>query len=273
MRSRCIFHRQTYASQHLSSQGDDSKSLLSPRCYTIFVLCLVGILLTAMVSTCVAGARRPPTQAPYVINNKRYYPIPSANGFKEKGIASWYGQGFHGRKTSNGETYNMYGMTAAHKILPMNTMLLVRNLENGKETVVRINDRGPFIRGRVIDLSYTAAHRLGVVANGTAKVEITALAEGKLQPGSTAPKLAYQDLTHGEYYVQIAAFAQKANALRLQKRFTDVGHSTVIQEHLGSGNFPIYRVQVYVGHTLTHAKRAEKALLDNGYVGAFIIAH
>jgi len=226
-----------------------------------------------MLSPCLAGAiLRPATQAPYVIDNRRYYPIPSADGFREKGIASWYGKGFHGRKTSNGETYNMYSMTAAHKVLPMNTMLLVRNLENGRETVVRINDRGPFIRGRVIDLSYTAAHRLGIVANGTAKVEITALAEGQMRPGSTSPMLAYQDLTHGEYYVQIAAFARKSNALKLQKRFTDVGHSTAIQEYVGSGNVPIYRVQVYVGRTLNNAKRAEKALLDNGYVGAFIIA-
>lgn len=235
---------------------------------------LVVFLVFATLAGTVNGARarlRPPTQSPYVINNKKYYPIPTARGFREKGIASWYGPTFHGRKTSNGEVYNMYSMTAAHKILPMNTMLLVRNMENGREIVVRVNDRGPFIRGRVIDLSYSAAHKLGVVANGTARVELIALAEGRTRPGYASPQLSYQDLTHGEFYVQIGAFAQKINALKLQKRFTDAGHTTVIQKHYGTTN-PIYRVQVYAGRTLNNARRAEKALLEHGYVGAFIIA-
>lgn len=123
------------------------------------------------------GRKRPATQRPYVIKNKKYYPVPSADGYVEKGIASWYGGMFHGRKTANGETYNMRGDTAAHKTLPMNTMLLVENLVNGKHAVVRINDRGPFVSGRIIDLSYTTAQQLGIFKNGTEKVRITALGE------------------------------------------------------------------------------------------------
>lgn len=213
----------------------------------------------------------PPTQIPYVINNKRYYPIPSADGYKERGIASWYGGEFHGRRTSNGEIYNMYSMTAAHKTLPMDTILMVQNLHNKKKIVVRVNDRGPFIRGRIIDLSYKAAKQLGVVDNGTAKVEVTALAEGSVKKKGTPPVLIYDDLGVGEFYVQIGAFAKKFNAIRLQKRFTEAGHTTVIQKYFGP-DAVLYRVQVYVGKTIESAERAERALLLHGYLGCFIVA-
>ena len=127
------------------------------------------------------GAKRKPkskaTQRPYVIKGITYIPIPSASGYRESGIASWYGEPFHGRRTSNGEIYDMYGDTAAHKTLPMDTMLLVKNLDNGRSTVVRVNDRGPFVRERIIDLSFTKAKELGVVGKGTARVEIVALEE------------------------------------------------------------------------------------------------
>ncbi|MCI5212251.1 MAG: septal ring lytic transglycosylase RlpA family protein [Candidatus Electrothrix sp. ATG2] len=125
--------------------------------------------------------KAPATQRPYVIEGQTYYPIPTAEGYEETGLASWYGDPFHGRKTANGETYDMYGVTAAHKTLPMNTMLLVKNLTNGKTTIVRINDRGPFVDGRIIDLSYTTAQELDIVRNGTEKVQIVALcaAEGQ----------------------------------------------------------------------------------------------
>lgn len=117
----------------------------------------------------------PPTQRPYVIEGQKYYPIPSAEGYEEIGLASWYGDPFHGRKTANGETYDMYGETAAHKTLPMGTVLLVKNLVNGKTATVRINDRGPFVDGRIIDLSYTTAKQLGIYRRGTEKVQIVAL--------------------------------------------------------------------------------------------------
>lgn len=219
----------------------------------------------------ISAADLPSTQLPYVINDKRYYPIPTSKGYKEQGIASWYGKDFHGRRTSNGEIYDMYGMSAAHKTLPMNTMIMVRNLENKRKIVVRVNDRGPFVRGRIIDLSFTAAKKLGVVGNGTAQVEIVALASAYVKKKGTPPVLIYDDLGVGEFYIQIGAFAKKINAIKLQKRFTDAGHTTVIQKYFGPKSI-LYRVQVYVGKTFKSAERAESALLAHGYVGCFIIA-
>lgn len=108
----------------------------------------------------------------YTVLGKRYVPYASAEGFEEIGIASWYGPGFHGKKTSNGETFNTYSMTAAHKLLPFNSNILITNLENGKTCVVRINDRGPFVDDRIIDLSKAAAEKIGMIKNGTAKVHL-----------------------------------------------------------------------------------------------------
>ncbi len=237
------------------------------------LLALISCGSGAGVSTTykTSGPRTPATQKPYVINNKRYYPIPSAEGYSENGIASWYGGKFHGRKTSNGETYNMYSMTAAHKTLPMNTMLLIQNLDNGKNAVVRVNDRGPFVQGRIVDLSYKAATTLGIVKSGTARVQAIALGEETVKTKGETPTLVYQDLSVGEFYVQIGAFINKTNALRLQKRFNDSGYTTVIQK--GDDVDPsLYRVQVYVGKAMNNAKLAERALLERGYTGAFVIA-
>ena len=226
-----------------------------------FILLLISPFCPAKLAVS-ATQTLPRTQIPYEINNKLYYPIPSASGFNQKGVASWYGKDFHGNRTSNGEIYDMYSMTAAHKTLPMDTMLLVKNLNNNKKTVVRVNDRGPFVKGRIIDLSYTAAKQLDLVGHGVAQVAIVAL---------TKDELSYPDLSSGEFYVQIGAFAQKINAIKLQRRFTDAGHTTVIQKCYETQSI-LYRVQVYAGKSLDNAERAEKALLGHGYRGAFIIA-
>lgn len=109
---------------------------------------------------------------PYTVAGTTYYPLESAKGFTETGVASWYGGKFHGRKTASGEKYNQNKMTAAHKTLPFGTKVRVKNLENGKTAVVRINDRGPFKKGRVIDLSKAAAKKLDITKTGTAKVRI-----------------------------------------------------------------------------------------------------
>ncbi len=146
------------------------------------------------------SGKTPPTQRPYVIKKRTYYPIPSAEGYVEKGLASWYGGKFHGRKTSNGETYDMHSKTAAHKTLPMNTMLLVENLVNGKNTVVRINDRGPFVDDRIIDLSYATAQNLGIFKKGTGMVRITALAEEDVQTSAkkSAEKISHKTATQSK---------------------------------------------------------------------------
>ncbi|HBG97010.1 MAG TPA: septal ring lytic transglycosylase RlpA family protein [Chromatiaceae bacterium] len=111
----------------------------------------------------------------YVVYGKTYYPKQSSRGHVERGVASWYGKKFHGRKTSSGERYDMYQMTAAHKTLPLPTYALVNNLENGRSVVVKVNDRGPFIGNRIIDLSYAAAKKLGLDKQGTGRVEVISI--------------------------------------------------------------------------------------------------
>ncbi len=213
------------------------------------------------------------TQRPYIINNKVYYPIPSAQGYSEKGVASWYGRKFHGRKTSNGETYNMYGKTAAHKTLPMNTMLLVKNLENGKKSIVRINDRGPFAKRRIIDLSFHTAKELGIIKNGTAKVVIIALAEKKnfTSGKRTSPKLNAQSFNTGQFYVQVGSFTVKKNADRLAKKFTVQKRNVLIKKFVNEKKI-FFRVWVFAGKTLNKARRVEKYLSLNGFPDSFVIA-
>lgn len=115
---------------------------------------------------------------PYTVLGKTYRVLPDSKGFTEEGIASWYGKKFHGRKTSNGEIYNMYGMTAAHKNLPIPSYVRVTNLKNNRSIVVRVNDRGPFHEGRVIDLTYSGAKKLGFIDQGTASVRVVAVGPG-----------------------------------------------------------------------------------------------
>jgi len=115
---------------------------------------------------------------PYMVEGETYYPLASAAGFAQSGVASWYGPDFHGKNTANGEVYNQDAGTAAHKTLPFNTFVNVRNMENGKTAVVRINDRGPFKKDRIIDLSKKAAAELGMIGTGTAKVKLTIVGDG-----------------------------------------------------------------------------------------------
>ena len=219
-----------------------------------------------------------PTQRPYIIDDQEYKPLPSSSGYKETGIASWYGPDFNGHPTSNGEVYDMHGQTAAHKLLPMNTMLLVSNLENGKNTIVRVNDRGPFVQGRIVDLSYTAAKKLDLVDSGTAKVQVTALGQGDNSSGNNGAANGNgaannRDINYnlGEFFVQIGAFGQKNNAVKLQKRFSDTGHATVIQEFFAQKSI-LYRVCVYAGQELHGAYKVEEALHSRGWGGAFVVA-
>ncbi|AYJ79845.1 hypothetical protein AN286_06650 [Aliarcobacter cryaerophilus ATCC 43158] len=129
------------------------------------------------------------TMRPYNVFGIRYYPFVANVGDKFDGIASWYGPDFHAKKTSNGEIYNMYAMTAAHKTLPMNTVVRVDNLDNGRSTIVRINDRGPFVAGRIIDLSNKAAHEIDMVRKGTARVKVTVLGYNGLIDDKNAPSV------------------------------------------------------------------------------------
>lgn len=232
------------------------------------------LVMAVSASSCsaapeISGSYSDPTQKPYVINNQVYYPIPSAYGFTQRGIASWYGRDFHGRRTSNGESYDMHAMTGAHKTLPMHTVLLVKNRDNGREVVIRVNDRGPFVKGRIIDLSYAAARKLDMIGNGTARVSLVALGQAGTDRRQIQ-EMAKKFYT-GEYYVQIGSFKNRAYAQRLQHRFREAGHTTFIQEYQ-KGSEVYHRVRVYVGQTLEGAQQAQRILERRGYRNAFVIA-
>ncbi|MDR3090038.1 MAG: septal ring lytic transglycosylase RlpA family protein [Desulfobulbaceae bacterium] len=244
----------------------------------------------------VVGKRPPATQRPYVIDGVTYYPIPSARGYAEQGVASWYGPGFHGRKTSNGETYDMYEMTAAHKTLPMDTRLFVKNLDNGSQTVVRINDRGPFIDGRIIDLSHSAARALGIVERGTARVKIVAI-DGKdlasveekpavaaiatPRPAPRQAKTAKAASQRGrakqsadapnyaqDYFIHVDSFSRQQEARRLQQRFAGYGHNAnLYRDHDGA-----IKVVLFVGNNADQARRERSKLLRLGYTKAKVIS-
>ena len=179
----------------------------------------------------------------YVVFGKRYYPLESAANFHQKGIASWYGQKFHGRKPSNGEIYDRYEMTAAHKRLPLPTYVEVRSLENNRTIVVRVNDRGPFHGDRIIDLSFAAAQKLGMIENGTAYVEIKTLPEsGEYVTAERIKRALAQDTT--EMHLQIGAFSNVQNANGLLRRISKITgtQGRIITSIQNSSR--LYRVQV-----------------------------
>jgi rare lipoprotein A len=187
----------------------------------------------------------------YEVYGKRYTVMQTSVGYREQGIASWYGKKFHGRSTSNGERYDMYAMTAAHKTLPLPTNVRVTNVETGKSIIVRVNDRGPFVKNRIIDLSYTAALELDVVANGTAVVEIEALTGTRPQPAPAdkpviaanpgEPVSASNDVN---MYLQVGAFGEQSNAQKLADQLTDGGIGNV-QVHESNGDSPkLFRVRI-----------------------------
>ena len=151
----------------------------------------------------------------YDVHGRRYYVRASARGYVERGLASWYGTKFHGRRTSSGEPYDMYAMTAAHRTLPLPSYVRVTNLENGRSIVVRVNDRGPFHANRIIDLSYAAATKLGIAERGTGMVEVRAIVPGEDEPPAraTAPPEHPPRL-----YVQVGAYALRSNAQRVLRR-------------------------------------------------------
>ncbi|HWL62154.1 MAG TPA: septal ring lytic transglycosylase RlpA family protein [Steroidobacteraceae bacterium] len=158
--------------------------------------------------------------ASYEVFGKRYHVLATAEGYKERGVASWYGPDFHTRATSSGEPYDMFAMTAAHKTLPIPAYARVTNLANGRSVVVRINDRGPFVANRIIDLSYTAAHKLDMWRAGTAFVEVEVITPES--PAGRAPVAA-----PGRIYLQTGAFGVEQNAQALAGRLRDAGIANV----------------------------------------------
>ena len=172
----------------------------------------------------------------YEVSGKRYFVLPSADGYRERGVASWYGPGFHRGRTSNGEPYDMHGMTAAHKTLPLPTYVRVTNLKNGRSVVVRVNDRGPFKDTRVIDLSHSAATKLDMIRQGTAFVEVQALTP-ETQAANTPAAPA-------GLFVQAGAFSERANAERLVQRLREQGENdATLREDVVNGR-TLFRVRV-----------------------------
>ncbi len=188
----------------------------------------------------------------YVVLGKRYYVMKESTGYVERGPASWYGKKFHGRKTSNGEIYNMYAMTAAHKTLPIPTYLQVTNLDNGKSVVVRVNDRGPFHGNRIIDLSYAAASKLGFAQNGVGNVELRAIEPGQPKTvtasRTSTPAAAVVANTvaasSNQLFLQLGSFISQYNAesLRAQLALNNVTSAEVQRTEVDRKS--IYRVRI-----------------------------
>ena len=192
------------------------------------------------------------TQKAYSVNGKMYYPKKNVPiGWKQKGIASWYGPKFHGKYTSNGELYNMYAYTAAHKTLPMNTIVKVTNLKNKKSVIVRINDRGPFVENRIIDLSYVAGKDIGLDKTGVAPVILEVKGKGR------SVKNEGRVMT-----IQVGAFSKKEGAILTANKYKRLGYSSRVLKKGG-----LYKVVI---GKFKNFEEAEKFKLKNNLNG-FVI--
>lgn len=214
--------------------------------------------------------------ASYRVRGKTYYVLDSADGFVEKGIASWYGKKFHGHSTSSGEPFNMYGMTAAHKRLPLPSYVEVKNLDNQRKIIVRVNDRGPFHQGRIIDLSYAAAKKLGITATGTGNVEIRTVVaadnstETVTESIPRKPELPENIPEGANLYLQVGAFGNKQNAnlleTKLQNRYQKLSISTSFNNTRG-----VYRVRIGPLQSIADADRLSQNLSDDGYPHSHVV--
>ena len=219
----------------------------------------------------------------YVVFGKRYHVMSSSQGYKERGIASWYGSKFHGKRTSSGEPYDMHGMTAAHKTLPLPTYVKVTNLKNGRVVVLKVNDRGPFHENRIIDLSHTAATKLGIKGTGTGLVEVEAINPNRWdaatlstsQPTYTPPPLetTRPDTAHSaNLYLQLGAFVSSHNAYNLKNRV-----NSSIQPNLASVSTTqkdqqqYYRVRIGPINTVEYADELSQTLNKKGFGQARIV--
>ncbi|MBB3047184.1 rare lipoprotein A [Litorivivens lipolytica] len=207
--------------------------------------------------------------SPYVVMGRRYELMTDYRDYRERGTASWYGTKFHGRLTSNGEVYDLYKMTAAHKTLPIPVYVEVTNLSNGRTAVVRVNDRGPFHGDRIIDLSYAAAVKLGFADKGTAPVEIRVI---DLDNKRHSAGVAREQAPESHYFLQIAAFQVKGSALRLQAELAG-RHELPVHIHASDDSPPFYRVRVGPFTDYLEAERVRRKLEQDNYGLASIVTH
>jgi rare lipoprotein A len=208
----------------------------------------------------------------YEVFGKTYYVKGSAEGFQQKGIASWYGNKFHGQRTSSGEDYDMYAMTAAHKTLPIPVFVEVTNHDNGRKAVVKVNDRGPFHEGRIIDLSYAAATKLGVAQTGTANVSIRVVRsesdKNRLRSDAVVESPAVEG---GKLYVQIAAFTSEDNALTHLEKLQGEGFSDVRLHIESKKGKAMYRVRIGPLPSENVAKNVVAQLKENNHKSLKIV--
>jgi rare lipoprotein A len=209
----------------------------------------------------------------YDVLGKRYYVLSSSVGYVERGVASWYGPGFHKVRTSIGEPYDMYAMTAAHTTLPLPTYVRVTNLQNGRSVVVRVNDRGPFVDNRIIDLSYTAAGKLDMLRNGTAIVEVrsidpaTAIAPAEVARAADTdvpPAAPVHSLQVRAFFVQAGAFSDPKNADRLAEKLRGGGYGTVFVRENEIAGRRMFRVRIGPISSVEEFDRIVAALARGG---------
>jgi rare lipoprotein A len=245
--------------------------VLSALCTQLLLCSCVSVQRSYPPDDQPSPSRQKATQKPYTVAGKRYEPISSHEGFEQEGIASSYGKDFHGRTTSSGEPFDMNAMTAAHKTLPMGVYVRVQHKRNGNEVVVRINDRGPFVRDRIIDLSEAAAGRLGMLREGLAQVRINALG---YRTGSQEGASGYRQPANydsGTFSLQVGAFTIKNNAyryadeLKLKYGYADVQEAVVKGERY-------YRVRLGRYNSLKAAQAAVEIYERKGMNGCFIVA-
>ncbi len=240
---------------------------------SFFFYVLLCAALAAGLCAC-AGPKVAPTsdaRREYVVDGKRYRVMGSSEGYSRHGAASWYGDEFHGRKTASGEVYDMEAMTAAHRTLPLGTYVRVRRTDGRGDAVVKVNDRGPFVEGRIIDLSRAAARRLGMLGEGVAEVEVTAL--GERDARSTASETVLMpraDYGTGSFAVQVGAFTVRDNAERLASAMRG-RYSQAEVQRFDRGDAVFFRV--WVGRFVEEgdADRFRSRLLSSGEVGAAFV--
>jgi len=199
-------------------------------------------------------AGNPPS---YTIRGRTYKVRADSNGYRQRGVASWYGNKFHGKSTSNGERYDMYAMTAAHKTLPIPSYVSVTNLLNGRQIVVRVNDRGPFVDDRIIDLSYVAAAKLDMLNIGTAPVEVIAVGPGDTLPGPSFAKPA-------TVWIQAGAFTVRDNAERLRARLDGAVGAAVRIETAEVNGRQFFKVRLGPVASTAEADRVARSLAGYG---------
>ena len=224
----------------------------------------------------------------YTALGTRYTPMPDAKGYRERGVASWYGKKFHGRPTSSREPYDMYAMTAAHKTLPLPAYVRVRNLQNSRVVIVRVNDRGPFLHDRVIDLSYAAAYKLGIVGTGTGLVEVEAVEPEETAPVAVTTQPAIPPPRHPgleivstaaadarppppKLYLQVGAFTRAENAESLRARLAQTVSQPVLVQSPGPSPTPLYRVRIGPLTGVEEGDRLGEQLRALGHANARIV--